>query len=299
MRLKNFKWSTGWTVVSYQILLFISLPFYILYAPKPSLTLLLISLFFYCAAMLSITAGYHRLYSHKCYKTNTFIELFLVFFGSMAAQRSILRWAYEHRIHHSFVDTDRDPYSIKKGFWYAHLWWLFEEPEEIDYKVVSDLTRNRLVMFQHKYENSFMFLSNLLPAVFVGWLLNDYAGAFVISLGARMFFVHHCTFFINSLAHTVGSQPYSKEHTAVNNYFISFPTFGEGFHNFHHSFPYDYRNGIRWFDFDPTKWFVWTLHKFRLAKDVKRVSKELLKQSLLNEKETSQEAEAPHGQELR
>lgn len=276
--MEKFRWTTGHTILACHIPVLIALPFYILYATPPSLGLISISILLFILTEISITAGYHRLFAHKAYKTNKIIEAFLVFFASMASQRSVLRWAFEHRCHHAFVDTDRDPYSIKKGFWYAHIWWLFDKPQEIDKKMVADLLKNKLLVFQDKYENSWMFFPNFFVTSLIGWFFQDYLGALMISMGLRLFLNHHCTFFINSLAHTHGSRPFDKDISAVNNYFISIPTFGEGFHNFHHAFPQDYRNGVRWFDFDPTKWLIWFLQKCRLATDVKKVSAERIKE---------------------
>lgn len=268
----SFSWTTGHTVAAYQIALFIALPFYILYGQTPSWTLIWTSLALFVLSEISITAGYHRLFAHRAYKASPIVRLLLVFFGSLAGQRSAIRWGFEHRCHHSFVDTDKDPYSIKRGFWFAHFMWLFEKPKDIDPKMVADLLKDPLLVFQDKYENSWMLLPNILITGLIGWLTHDFFGALVLSLGVRLFLTHHCTFFINSLAHTHGSRPFNKDLSAVNNYFISFPTFGEGFHNFHHEFPNDYRNGVRWFDFDPTKWLVWTLHKVGLTQDLKKTS---------------------------
>lgn len=271
------KWKTGHTILAYQIPLLIAMPFYIIYCKTPSLSLIFVSLILFVVSELGITAGYHRLYSHRSYKTNPVIEAFLVFFASLAGQKSVITWAYEHRLHHAFVDTDKDPYSIKKGFWFAHFMWLFEDHPPVDPKVVSDLLKNPILVFQHKYENTCMFIPNVIVTYLIGWWMNDFTGAVMISLGVRLFLNHHCTFFINSLAHTFGSRPYDKTLSAVNNYFISFPTFGEGFHNFHHAFPTDYRNGVRWFDFDPTKWLIWSLSLFGLAKNLKRTSRDQMK----------------------
>jgi len=230
---------------------------------------------------ISITGGYHRYYAHTTYKTNPVVEFFLLFFASMAAQGSALRWSFDHRLHHALVDTDEDPYSINKGFWYAHMLWIFEKPRVIENKVVADLVRNKMVMFQHKYYKYCMTASNLIAFLFVGYFFNDYLGAFVISWWTRLFVLHHCTWFINSLAHTWGSQSFSKEQTAADNYIISFLTFGEGYHNYHHTFANDYRNGIRWYHFDPTKWTIWTLHKLGLAHSLKRMSDYHIKEKML------------------
>lgn len=272
----KFKWTTGHSLL-YQVPLLLSLPFYFIYGPTPSAGLIWTSLALFISTEISITAGYHRLFAHKSYKTHPVIEFIFLLFGGMAYQKSALRWAFEHRCHHAFVDTDRDPYSIKRGFWFAHFAWTFEDEIPIDKKMVADLIKKPMVVFQDKYDHYCMMGPNILSTLIVGWMFQDYLGALILSFGLRLFLTHHCTFFINSLAHTYGSRPFSKTITAVNNFLISFPTFGEGFHNFHHAFPNDYRNGVRWFDFDPTKWLIYILSKLRLAKDLKITTREQIK----------------------
>lgn len=270
IKTKEFNLGPTLFLMTYQVILLIGLPFYFYYAP-PSLGMVLVSLLLLYLTGLSITAGYHRYYSHKSYKTTPLVEFFLLFFASMAGQGSALRWSYDHRIHHAHVDTDEDPYSIKKGFWYAHFGWIMEKPRQINPKVCSDLLKNEMVLFQHQHINVLMLATNLMAFLFVGWLLSDFLGAFVMALWVRLFALHHFTWFINSLAHTWGDKPFCQEQSAVNNWIISLLTFGEGYHNYHHTFANDYRNGIRWFHWDPTKWLIWTLNKLGLAESLRRV----------------------------
>lgn len=283
MKLKeDINWVPTLFISIYQTLLLIGLPFYFYYY-TPSLSLCLISFVLLYLTGFSITAGYHRYYAHKSYKTNTFLETIMLFFGSMTAQGSALRWAFDHRIHHAYVDTDNDPYNINRGFLYAHCTWIIDKPREIDSKIVPDLLKNKLVAFQHAHIGKLIVGTNLLCFLFVGWLLNDYMGAFVISLWLRMFALHHFTWFINSLAHMWGEKPFSQEQTAVNNYFLAMLTFGEGYHNFHHTFANDYRNGIRWYQFDPTKWLIWTLNKCGLVHNLKRIDPITIKKRMVIE----------------
>lgn len=280
---KNFNWGPGLFLIIYQICLLISLPFYFYYN-TPSWPLIAISVVLLYLTGLSITAGYHRYYAHRSYRTNTVIEGILLFFGSMAVQGSALRWAFDHRLHHAHVDTDEDPYSINKGFWYAHFMWLLEKPNKIEPKVVPDLMKNRFVQFQHRYDTLLMIATNVIVFFAVGWLLNDYLGAFVIACMTRIFALHHFTWFINSLAHTWGDKPFCQEQSAVNNYVIALLTFGEGYHNFHHVFANDYRNGIRWYHFDPTKWLIWSLHKMGLVHGLKRMDPYTIKKRMVLER---------------
>lgn len=269
-RIRELTWGPGLFLITYQAILAITLPFYFWFAPLQPSTFVIGFILLYLTG-LSITAGYHRYFSHKSFKTNQAIEFILLFFGSMAGQGSALRWCFDHRNHHAFVDTDDDPYCIKKGFWYAHFTWIFQKQKTIDPKVVGDLMRKPLILFQHEHYAKCMFGANTLVFLLTGWLSGDFLGAFVIGWWLRFFLLHHFTWFINSLAHTWGDKPFCQEQTAVNNFVISLLTFGEGYHNYHHVYANDYRNGVRWYHFDPTKWLIWSLNKFGLAHDLKRV----------------------------
>ncbi len=284
MKIKEFNWGPGLFLIIYQTLLLISLPFYFYYAP-PSWGMVAVSVVLLYLTGLSITAGYHRFYSHRSYKAKPVVEAALLFFGSMAGQGSALRWSFDHRLHHAHVDTDEDPYSIKKGFWYAHFLWILEKQKKIDPKVVPDLLRNPLVQFQHKYDFLLMITTNVIAFFFVGWLLDDYVGAFFLACWTRLFALHHFTWFINSLAHTWGDRPFCQEQSAVNNYVIALLTFGEGYHNYHHTFANDYRNGIRWYHFDPTKWLIWSLNKVGLTTGLKRMDAYTIKKRMVLERQ--------------
>lgn len=282
MRTDTTSWPILLFILGYHAFLLIALPIYFSYT-LPSAGLLAISgaIVFICG--IAITAGYHRLFSHLTYKTHPIIEGIFLFICSVATQGSALRWAFDHRMHHAFVDTDKDPYTIKKGFMHAHMYWMFKKSNAIDSKVVADLLKNPIIRFQDKHYVFCMLASNAIVFLAVGWLLNDYVGAFIFAWWVRLLISHHTTWCINSLAHYWGSQNYSEEHTAVDNYIISLITYGEGYHNYHHSFAHDYRNGIRWFHFDPGKWLIWTLSKIGLARDLKTVNNLRIKKQLVSE----------------
>lgn len=279
---RGTNWKTAIFLITYQSLLLLSLPFYLYYATLHLGTFISAFVLLWLTG-LSITAGYHRYFAHRTYKAHPIIEYLLVFFGTMSVQASVLRWSFEHRLHHAHVDTDKDPYSINKGFWYAHFLWMLEKPLPIDPKVVPDLANNRLLQIQDRYYALFMVLTNALAFALVGYFFQDYWGAFFIAVWLRIFVLQHCTWFINSLAHTWGSRSFSQEQSAVDNYIIALLTFGEGYHNFHHVFANDYRNGIRWFHFDPTKWLIWTMSKIGLADKLKRTDNLTIKKRLVIE----------------
>jgi stearoyl-CoA desaturase (delta-9 desaturase) len=280
MRYREFNWGPGIFIISYHLALFLAVPLY-LASSAPSLRLLLISLALLYASGLSISAGYHRFYAHKAYSISKLPESVLLFFSTMALQGSVLFWAFEHRIHHRFTDREQDPHSIKKGFLYAHMLWIFRKPKPIDLAIIGDLMKNRLVVFQHKNYVLLGILANAAAVVFAWWATGDLAGAFVFAFLARLFLLHHFTWFINSLAHTWGSKTYSGEQSAVDNYIIALLTFGEGYHNYHHVFSSDYRNGIRWYHFDPGKWIVWALAKIRMAGSLKKMSDCAIKKTII------------------
>ncbi len=284
MKARTLKRKNVMIFLIYHLFVLIAIPLYFLFC---SLTLspFIWGFFLFFASGMGVTAGYHRYFSHHSYKAHPVVECVLLFFASLALQGSAYQWSHDHRLHHAHVDTDKDPYSINKGFWYAHFIWLLEPSSPLNERVVSDLKKNPRVMFQHKYPLSMMFATNFLVWLGLGFLTGDFLGTFMIAVVLRIFCGHHATWFINSLAHTWGERPFSKEQTAVNNYIISFLTFGEGYHNYHHVFAKDYRVGVRWFHFDPTKWLVWTLEKLGLVSDLHRTDKKTIENKMLASKE--------------
>lgn len=223
---------------------------------------------------MSITAGYHRLWSHRAYKAHPIVKWFFALFGGMAVQNSILIWSTGHRNHHRYVDDrDRDPYAATRGFWFSHMGWMLRDhpSSQLDFKRVPDLLEDKVVMTQHKHYLLFAFGPNIAIPVGLGLAYGDLWGFVLVAGFLRLVVSHHFTFFINSLAHIWGRRPYTTTNTARDNDFLAFFTWGEGYHNYHHIFQYDYRNGIRWWQWDPTKWLIGGLAKVGLAHDLKRV----------------------------
>lgn len=276
MDLKDVNWRGGMFLIVYHILFFVSFPLYAVYVGF-DWRMLGVMFALICACGLGITTCYHRYYSHKTFQTNSVVEAIILFFGTLATQGSALEWSHDHRLHHRFVDTDKDPYSIKKGFWHAHFLWMLKARKEIDHKVVPDLVKNRLVMLQHRYYVWWLIITNGAFIAFFGWLFGDVFGALVLLFLTRLFVTHHSTWFINSLAHTWGKRPYDKSQTARDNWFAAVLTWGEGYHNYHHTFASDYRNGVRWWQWDPTKYLIWTMSKLGLARNLKYVNKYTIK----------------------
>ena len=225
----------------------------------------------YCG--MSITAGYHRLWAHKTYDAHPLLQLFFAIGGAFALQNSALHWSSDHRVHHKFVDqNDKDPYSAKKGFWFSHIGWMLREYQAqrySDYSNVRDLQSNKIVMWQHNNYLLLTVLTNFGIPLLLGVLTDSILGM-LLSVGVlRLVLSHHFTFFINSLAHIWGKQPYTDTNTARDNGWLALVTYGEGYHNFHHIFEFDYRNGIRWWHFDPTKWLIKSCSFVGLTRNLK------------------------------
>ena len=228
----------------------------------------------------SITLGYHRLFSHIAFQATLPVRLLVLIFGAAAFENSALLWASEHRRHHKHVDHEEDPYDITKGFFHAHIGWLlFKLLPHPPFDNVNDLKKDRLLMWQHRHVHLLavsigLILPALAGAVWDGWI--GLLGGFLIGGVAKVVIVQHCTFFINSACHTIGRQPYSTKCSARDSVLMALLTFGEGYHNFHHEFQHDYRNGAKPWQWDPTKWLIWTCSKFRLVDNLRRVPKETI-----------------------
>lgn len=224
--------------------------------------------FLFCA--LAISGGYHRLFSHRAYKASWPVRLFHLAFGAAAWQSSVMDWANDHRNHHAETDAEGDPYNITKGFWWAHWGWLVYRIKR-DFANSKDLRADPLVDFQDRhYFSMALFFGMLLPMV-VALAWDDPVGALLGAGFLRLMVQYHATFCINSWAHKFGRQPYSTGHSARDSFFGALLTMGEGYHNYHHTFPNDYRNGVRAWQFDPTKWMVWVLSRIRMTWDLNRV----------------------------
>ncbi len=226
---------------------------------------------------MAITAGYHRLFAHVTFKEHPLIRFFLLFFGAATLEQSALKWSSQHRQHHQFTDTDNDPYNIKKGFWYAHAGWILFWKHQVNYDNVSDLQKSRLIMNQHRWYTAWSLGAGILAPLVLGFAIGQPLGVFIMSVCLRLVLVMHSAFFINSFCHTFGFKSFEASGSARDHWLGAFITNGEGYHYYHHRFPNDYRNGIRWQDWDPTKWFIFVLSKLNLAWELKRTPVHLLK----------------------
>ena len=232
----------------------------------------LLLLFFWFFSGLGITMGYHRLFAHKSYATIPFIEWILMILGSLALENTILKWASDHRQHHDKAETEDDPYSIKEGFWHAHIGWILKNTPKEKSKIrgVRDLQNKSAIRFQNKYYFYIAIILGFIIPFIIGLSYNRPIGALLWAGFLRITLVHHATFFINSLCHYFGKRTYDFNSTARDSWFVSLFTFGEGYHNYHHKFPSDFRNGIKWFAFDPSKWIISILSLFGITSNLIR-----------------------------
>ncbi|TFK41657.1 delta 9-fatty acid desaturase protein [Crucibulum laeve] len=229
------------------------------------------SIVYYFITGLGITAGYHRLWAHRSYNASKPLQYALSIMGAGAVEGSIKWWSRGHRAHHRYTDTDLDPYNAHKGFFYSHIGWMLLKPRrKPGVADVSDLTKSEVVRWQHKHYISLILIMGFLVPTLVAWLgWGDAKGGYVYAGVLRLIFVHHSTFCVNSLAHWLGEAPFDDKHTPRDHVITALCTIGEGYHNFHHQFPMDYRNAIKWWQYDPTKWFIWTCQKVGLASHLK------------------------------
>ena len=235
-----------------------------------------------------ITAGYHRLWAHRSYNASKPLQYALALFGAGAVEGSIRWWARGHRAHHRYTDTDLDPYNAHKGLLWSHIGWMVLKPRrKPGVADVSDLSKNDVVKWQHRHYLKLVFIMGVIfPTLIAGLGWGDWMGGYVYAGLLRLVFVHHVsvgdrrggrsltcflqsTFCVNSLAHWLGETPFDDKHTPRDHMITALVTIGEGYHNFHHQFPMDYRNAIRWYQYDPTKWFIWVCQQLGLASHLK------------------------------
>ncbi len=234
---------------------------------------LAVFVFYVCATGFSITTGYHRLFAHGSYECSRIVKVFYLLFGAAAFQHSVLSWCSDHRRHHKHLDHDDDPYSITRGFFWAHIGWLLvtDHKRAEDFSNIPDLVADPWIRWQHEHYMAIAVFMGFVVPFGLGWAVGHPWG-FVLWAGIfRVVLVHHSTFLVNSLAHRIGRRPYLRAISARDSIVTAFLTFGEGYHNFHHRFATDYRNGIGRAAWDPTKWLIRGLEMLGLAWDLRRV----------------------------
>jgi stearoyl-CoA desaturase (delta-9 desaturase) len=239
----------------------------------PSPPTLALAVAFYVACGLSITAGYHRLFAHRTYRAKAPLRWCLLLFGAASFQNSALAWSADHRAHHADTDGPGDPHAIDRGFWFAHIGWLFRpRAASADVSRLADLWAVRSIRWQHRWCALVSIGVGLLLPTAIASTWGDPWGGLLVAGLLRAAILLQATFCVNSLAHLIGVRRYDPRSSARDSALVALVTFGEGYHSFHHRFPFDYRNGARWWQFDPSKWLIWFLARLRLASRTRTAS---------------------------
>jgi stearoyl-CoA desaturase (delta-9 desaturase) len=228
----------------------------------------------YVISGLGITVGYHRLMAHRSFDCPNWVKAGLLIAGGWALENTALKWASSHIRHHARCDQEEDPYNARRGFWWSHCGWIFFSDPYADEKYSARLRQDPIVLWQHRYYVPIV-LSGLMLPFLAGFLYNGWIGGlgcFLLAGVGRTFFVLNSTFCINSICHLWGSQPHGGSDSSRDSWWVSLLTFGEGYHNYHHTYQSDYRNGPRWYNFDPSKWLISSLAVLGLATSLRTSS---------------------------
>jgi stearoyl-CoA desaturase (delta-9 desaturase) len=243
----------------------------------------------YIATGFGITVGFHRLFTHRSFKTGKTVRATLAILGSAAIEGPVIAWVADHRKHHAFSDQPGDPHSphvdhghglkgALRGLWHAHVGWLFIHTERgLKTRYAPDLMADPVVSFVSR---TFVLwvVAGLVAPFLLGWAIGGTITAALTGLlwggAVRMLVLHHSTYSINSLCHFFGRQRFKTGDESRNLHWLAFFTFGEAYHNNHHAFPTSARHGLGRWTWDPSAWVIWALEKTGLAWDVVRVSPE-------------------------
>lgn len=220
------------------------------------------------AGSFGIGLAYHRLLTHRSFKTPKWVEYFLTFCGTLAVQSGAIKWVTTHRIHHAHTETDHDPHSPRNGTYWAHIGWIMrgtsQEHDEATIKRYSpDLIKDPVHVFLSRF---YWFTPIIFGAVLYaigGWSMVLW-GIFL-----RTVFGWHMTWLVNSATHMWGTRRFETRDDSTNNALIAAVTFGEGWHNNHHAQPSSAKHGLAWYEFDVNWVTIWLLEKVGLAKDVR------------------------------
>lgn len=269
--------------------LFIVVPFLAVLAAIPiawggwlSWTDVVITICFYWFTGHGITVGYHRYFTHKSFKPNRALKIVMAVAGSMAIQGPVVRWVADHRKHHKFSDRDGDPHSpwkygtsigaLWRGFWHAHMGWLFDEEQTPQRKYAPDLMKDRDIVWISKHFWVFVLLSLGLPPLIGGlvtWSWQGAATAFFWGSLVRVSLLHHVTWSVNSICHTIGERPFVSRDKSANVWWLAIPSMGESWHNLHHADPTCARHGVLKGQLDTSARVIWAFEKAGWVNDVR------------------------------
>jgi stearoyl-CoA desaturase (delta-9 desaturase) len=240
---------------------------------RPSWATLVLAVTLYAVCGLSMTAGYHRLFAHRTYRATAPVRWALLLGGAAMFQNSALSWSADHRAHHADTDGVGDPHAITRGAYHAHLGWLLRRrTASADVSRLGDLWAIRSIRLQHRWYAAIAIGTGLVLPMALAWTWGDVWGGLFVAGFLRAGVMMQTTFCINSLAHLVGIRRYDARSTARDFTPTALITFGEGYHSFHHRFPFDYRSSPIWWHYDPNKWLVWSLARAHLVDTVRTAS---------------------------
>lgn len=258
-------WGNIWFVVLSSIGTLIWFPYYLVNYENKSGLLLLVSLIYLIFSIFSISAGYHRYYSHKSFEASKLLQWFFICVGASVWQGPLANWMSEHKLHHAYPESEKDPYPIKHGFWWAYLGWIFYRKQPL---LIPEVVSDPLIMWQFKYYKPIAFLFSFgLGALLGFWLGTWWEGVLLIGI-VRTFYVQHATFLINTWGHSWGYS-INDSLTAKNHHLLAWLTLGEGYHNNHHAKPQYFTTSFKPYEFDGTKYFILACEKLQLASKLK------------------------------
>ena len=222
----------------------------------------------FVTGLLGVTLCYHRLLTHRSFHVPKWLEYVLTVCGTLAIQGGPIKWVATHRVHHAFSDRPQDPHSPTKGFWWAHMLWLFAYDEVLDhknkfYRYAPELARDRVQLFLEKTQ---IFHSITLGVIL--WALGGLPWL-VWGLFFRATFVYHATWLVNSAAHLWGYQSFETNEGSRNNWWVALVSYGEGWHNNHHAYLHSAAHGLRWWEFDITYMTIRALAALGLARQIR------------------------------
>jgi stearoyl-CoA desaturase (delta-9 desaturase) len=230
---------------------------------------------FYCISGLGITVAYHRYFTHGSFKANPWLHVAMAIAGSMAVQGPVITWVADHRRHHAFSDRDGDPHSpwafgatpvaIAKGFWHAHMGWLFDRDQSNADRFAPDLVKDPAIKKVDDLFWLWTLLSLTLPALLGGLITWSFAGALSAFFWAglvRVCVLHHVTWSVNSICHMIGERPFTARDRSANFWPLAIFSFGESWHNLHHADPTSARHGVQHGQIDLSARLIWVFEKF-------------------------------------